>query len=152
MPAAPTAWAATSSASLAPAGPLDAALIMDAADALTERGGSFDIGCSYGLVRLDAGGDSVDALQTADRRLYENKRSRRAGTAESVHRVLMGVVGEHDGELHHHVVGVAAPGRARSAARWGWAPPTSSTSAVPPRCTTSARSRSPTTSCTRRAR
>jgi putative nucleotidyltransferase with HDIG domain len=92
---------------VAPAGPLDAALIMDAADALTERGGSFDIGCSYGLVRLDAGGDIVDALQTADRRLYENKRSRRAGTAESVHRVLMGVVGEHDGELHHHVVGVA---------------------------------------------
>ena len=62
---------------LAPAGPHDAALIMDAADALTERGGSFDIGCSYGLVRLDAGGDIVDALQTADRRLYENKRSRR---------------------------------------------------------------------------
>ena len=92
---------------IAPAGPHDAALIMDAADALTERGGSFDIGCSYGLVRLDAGGDVVDALQTADRRLYENKRSRRAGTAESVHRVLMGVVGEHDGELHHHVVGVA---------------------------------------------
>jgi PAS domain S-box-containing protein/diguanylate cyclase (GGDEF)-like protein/putative nucleotidyltransferase with HDIG domain len=92
---------------VAPAGPRDAALIMDAADALTERGGSFDIGCSYGLVRLDAGGDIVDALQTADRRLYENKRSRRAGTAESVHLVLMGVVGEHDGELHHHVVGVA---------------------------------------------
>jgi two-component system, cell cycle response regulator len=92
---------------LAPAGPRDAELVMSAADALSERGGSFDIGCSYGLVRLDDGTDAVDGPQRADRRLYENKRSRRAGTAESVHRVLMGVVGEHDGELHHHVVGVA---------------------------------------------
>jgi two-component system, cell cycle response regulator len=92
---------------LAPAGPRDAELVMSAADALSERGGSFDIGCSYGLVRLDDGTDDVDALGTADRRLYENKRSRRAGTAESVHRALMGVVGEHDGELHEHVVGVA---------------------------------------------
>ena len=92
---------------LAPAAEDDGALVMAAADALTERGGSFDIGCSYGMVRLEPGHDAIEALRIADQRLYENKRGRRATTAESVHRVLMGVVGERDGELHEHVVGVA---------------------------------------------
>jgi diguanylate cyclase (GGDEF)-like protein len=92
---------------LAPTAEHDGALVMAAADALSERGGSFDVRCSYGMVRLDPGHDAVEALRVADQRLYENKRGRRATTAESVHRVLMGVVGEHDGELHEHVVGVA---------------------------------------------
>ncbi len=93
---------------LAPSGDGDGMLVMAAADALTEHGGSFHVGCSYGMVGLDRDNrDAVEALRIADQRLYENKRHGRTSTAESIHRVLMGVVGEHDGELHEHVVGVA---------------------------------------------
>jgi diguanylate cyclase (GGDEF)-like protein/putative nucleotidyltransferase with HDIG domain len=83
-------------------------LLRRAAAALSEQGPSFDVGCSYGSVTLDAEHrDPVAALRLADQRMYEYKRGGRPTTAESVHRVLLRVVSEHDGELHHHVVGVS---------------------------------------------
>ncbi len=94
---------------LAPADGEDVdALMRRAADALTERGSSFYVGCSHGTVLLDAShGDPVEALRLADQRMYDAKRSGRPSTAERVHQVLLSVQGEHDGELHDHVVEVA---------------------------------------------
>ena len=77
-----------------------------AAQALSERGRRFHVGCSYGLVLLEAGGDPVEALRLADQRMYAHKGSGRRSPAESIHRVLMSVVGEHDGSLRDHVNGV----------------------------------------------
>jgi two-component system cell cycle response regulator len=94
---------------LAPAGDDEgAALVAAAAEALSERGRRFDVGCSYGTVVLDGETcDPVEALRLADQRMYDAKRGGRLTTAESIHRVLLSVVGEHDGALHDHVVEVA---------------------------------------------
>jgi putative nucleotidyltransferase with HDIG domain len=79
-----------------------------AAAALSEQGLRFDIGCSYGTVMLDpAQHDVVEAMRLADQRMYDAKRSGRPTPAESIHQVLLSVVGEHDGALHDHVVEVA---------------------------------------------
>ncbi len=94
---------------LAQAGGEDAErLVRAAASALGEQGRSFDVGCSYGMVRLDAGSvDPVEALRLADGRMYAAKRAGRPTAAESIHRVLLSVMDEHDGALHDHVVEVA---------------------------------------------
>jgi diguanylate cyclase (GGDEF)-like protein/putative nucleotidyltransferase with HDIG domain len=74
------------------------------AEALTERGRSFHVGCSYGVVTLNADHrDPVDALRRADQLMYAHKRTGRRSPAESIHQVLMSVVGEHDGSLRDHV-------------------------------------------------
>jgi diguanylate cyclase (GGDEF)-like protein/putative nucleotidyltransferase with HDIG domain len=84
------------------------AIVRTAAAALGEEGRSFRVGCSYGTVWLELGSqDPVEALRLADQRMYAAKRNGRRSTAESVHQVLLGVVGEHDGALHDHVVEVA---------------------------------------------
>ena len=78
-----------------------------AAAALSEQGGRFRVGCSYGTVVIEPGGcDPVEALRLADQRMYAHKRGGRRSTAESVHQVLLSVVGEHDGALRDHVDGV----------------------------------------------
>ncbi len=150
-PGAPTAWAATSSASWRPLREDDGALVMAAADALTERGRQL-----RHRVLLRDGRASSPATTRSRRCGSPTSASTRTSaaavpaTAESVHRVLMGVVGERDGELHEHVVGRRAARRARRA-RAG--PGCRGPRARPPRrppCTTSARSRSPTRSCTPR--
>jgi diguanylate cyclase (GGDEF)-like protein/putative nucleotidyltransferase with HDIG domain len=94
---------------LASAGDDDGKAIVElAAAALSEQGRSFSVGCSYGTVHLELGSqDPVEALRLADQRMYAAKRGGRRSTAESVHQVLLNVVGEHDNELHHHVVEVA---------------------------------------------
>jgi two-component system cell cycle response regulator len=94
---------------LAPAGDDDGeAVVRTAAAALGEEGRSFRVGCSYGTVRIETGSqDPVEALRLADQRMYTAKRGGRRSTAESIHQVLLGVVGEHDGELRDHVVEVA---------------------------------------------
>src|SRR3954468_9381018 len=87
--------------------PLDA-LAARAAAALSESGEQFTIGCSYGTVRLGAEAHAAsDALRMADQRMYANKRSGRPTSDELVHRVLLHVAAEHDGELRDHVDDVA---------------------------------------------
>jgi two-component system, cell cycle response regulator len=84
------------------------ALLARAAAALSERGERFSIGCSYGVVVIDAAhANPAEALRAADQRMYASKRSGRRSSEEIVHEVLMSVVGEHDGDLRHHLDDVA---------------------------------------------
>jgi diguanylate cyclase (GGDEF)-like protein/putative nucleotidyltransferase with HDIG domain len=84
------------------------ALAERAAAALGERGERFEIGCSYGVVLLgDEERDPAGALRLADQRMYAHKRGGRATSEETVHQVLLRVVGEHDGDLRDHVHDVA---------------------------------------------
>jgi diguanylate cyclase (GGDEF)-like protein len=83
-------------------------VVARAAAALGEHGGRFRVGCSYGMVLLD--GDRIDpweALRLADQRMCANKRGGRRTSEETVHQVLLSVVGEHDGALRDHVDDVA---------------------------------------------
>jgi two-component system cell cycle response regulator len=79
-----------------------------AAAALSESGEQFTIGCSFGTVRLSREAQTAsEALRMADQRMYAHKRSGRPSTDELVHRVLLHVAAEHDGELRDHVDDVA---------------------------------------------
>lgn len=91
---------------LAPAG--DPTLLPRAVEALSESGTRFEISCSYGSFTLtDPLQDPSDALRIADKRMYASKRRGRRSSDEIVHRVLLRVAAEHDGELHEHVEDVA---------------------------------------------
>jgi two-component system, cell cycle response regulator len=84
------------------------ALVARAADALSERGERFRVDCSFGMVVLEGQTlDPAEALRVADQRMYVNKRGGRRSSEETVHQVLLSVVGEHDGALRHHVDDVA---------------------------------------------
>jgi diguanylate cyclase (GGDEF)-like protein/putative nucleotidyltransferase with HDIG domain len=84
------------------------ALVARAAAALSEHGESFEITCSHGMVMLDAeSGDPADALRLADQRMYAHKRGGRPTSEETIHQVLLRVVGAHDGSLRDHVDDVA---------------------------------------------
>jgi diguanylate cyclase (GGDEF)-like protein len=84
------------------------AIVERAAAALGEHGGRFRVGCSYGMVVLEGEGmDPSEALRLADQRMYANKRGGRQSSEETVHQVLLSVVGEHDGALRDHVDDVA---------------------------------------------
>jgi two-component system, cell cycle response regulator len=90
-----------------PAEPLDM-LAARAAAALSETGEQFAVTCSYGTVRLAVEAHSAsDALRLADQRMYAHKRGGRPSSDELVHRVLLHVAAEHDGELRDHVDDVA---------------------------------------------
>jgi two-component system, cell cycle response regulator len=83
-------------------------VVRTGAGALSEQGGRFRIGCSYGMVVLDGrASDPIEALRLADQRMYANKRGGRRSSEETVHQVLLSVVGEHDGALRDHVDDVA---------------------------------------------
>jgi diguanylate cyclase (GGDEF)-like protein len=94
---------------LAPAGDDEGdAIVALSAAALSEHGERFRVGCSYGAVLLDgARVDPTEALRLADQRMYANKRGGRRSSEETVHQVLLSVVGEHDGALRDHVDDVA---------------------------------------------
>jgi two-component system cell cycle response regulator len=84
------------------------AIVARAAAALTERGERFRVDCSYGTVVLE--GENLhpsEALRVADQRMYTNKRGGRPSNEETIHQVLLSVVGEHDGALRDHVDDVA---------------------------------------------
>jgi two-component system, cell cycle response regulator len=84
------------------------AVVARAAMALSERGERFHVGCSYGTVVLgDGAATPSEALRIADQRMYATKRGGRPSSDEAVHRVLLRVVGEHDGALRDHVDDVA---------------------------------------------
>jgi diguanylate cyclase (GGDEF)-like protein len=90
-----------------PGEPLEA-LAARAAEALSESGEQFTIGCSFGTVLLgEEAGAASEALRMADQRMYAHKRSGRPSSDELVHRVLLHVAAEHDGELRDHVDDVA---------------------------------------------
>jgi two-component system cell cycle response regulator len=79
-----------------------------ASDALVASGERFAIRSSRGAVLLTGDGqDPLDALRTADQRMYANKRSGRRTNDETVHQVLLRVAAEHDGALRDHVDDVA---------------------------------------------
>ena len=82
-------------------------LVELAADALSEVGEAFDIGCSHGTARL--GHDAVcaeDALRLADQRMYAQKAGRASSGRQSSD-VLLNVLRERSPNLHDHLSNVA---------------------------------------------
>ncbi|HWT24721.1 MAG TPA: HD domain-containing phosphohydrolase, partial [Solirubrobacteraceae bacterium] len=85
-----------------------ARLVEEAVAALTEQGHGFRVTSSSGMALIpQEAGNPSDALRLADQRLYVDKRGGRQSTDETIHRVLLRVVAEHDGELREHVADVA---------------------------------------------
>ena len=83
-------------------------LVARAADALSERGERFEIGCSSGAVLIPAeADDAAGALRIADQRMYANKRGGRRNIDETAQDVLLRVAAEHDGALCDHIGDVA---------------------------------------------
>ncbi len=78
-----------------------------AADALTETGDVFSIGCSYGTTRVPTDAASVaQALSLADLRMYEQKAGRSSASRQSTD-VLLQVLSERSAELLEHLSDVA---------------------------------------------
>jgi diguanylate cyclase (GGDEF)-like protein len=83
-------------------------LILRAADALTESGGEFTIRASMGVVLLPHEADSAeDALQSADERMYANKRSRSNGARNQTGEVLLRTMHAKQPELDAHASNVS---------------------------------------------
>jgi diguanylate cyclase (GGDEF)-like protein len=82
-------------------------LVQRGATALQEVGEGFRIECSYGLALVPAEARSAEeALQLADRRLYENKEGRSSAGRQSAD-VLLEVMNERSPDLREHIRGVA---------------------------------------------
>jgi len=82
-------------------------VLSSAAEALNERGESWDVGCSYGSVVIAPDGLTLEeALQQADQRLYDNKRSLRTDGNREAHDVLLRVLAEQDLSLASHLSAV----------------------------------------------
>jgi diguanylate cyclase (GGDEF)-like protein len=94
---------------LAPVGPGGAAeLVQLAAEALSEAGEAFDIGCSFGHAALRGEAATAEAaLRLADQRMYEQKAGRASPTRQSTD-VLLTVLSERSPNLHDHLGSVAA--------------------------------------------
>jgi two-component system cell cycle response regulator len=76
--------------------------------ALTEHGRGFDVGASYGSVRLPAEATTTaQALQIADHRLYQRKGLRPSSPRTQARDVLMRILREREPELHDHLRSVA---------------------------------------------
>ncbi len=83
------------------------ALVRRAADALSEAGDAFLIGCSYGTAVIPRETASpAAALQLADQRMYEHKAGRKSASRQSSD-VLLKVLSERDADLREHGTGVA---------------------------------------------
>jgi diguanylate cyclase (GGDEF)-like protein len=84
------------------------AVVQAAAEGLSERGDTFEVGCSYGSAVLPAEAVTVAAaLHLADLRLYENKASGRPSASRQSTDVLLQLLRERRVDLHEHVDGVA---------------------------------------------
>jgi diguanylate cyclase (GGDEF)-like protein len=82
-------------------------LIQLAADALSEMGDAFHIGCSYGSALIPAEAASQDeALRLADQRMYQDKACRSSASRQSSD-VLLKVLSERNADLRAHLTGVA---------------------------------------------
>jgi HD-GYP domain-containing protein (c-di-GMP phosphodiesterase class II) len=83
-------------------------ICLAAEEALTERGGGFSIGASWGMVRLPVeAGTATDALRLADRRMYAQKGQRADSARSQARGVLLRVLHEREPELDRHLDGVA---------------------------------------------
>ena len=93
---------------LAPSGAMSGERIAQiAAEALTETGDVFSIGCSYGTTRVPTDASSVaQALRLADLRMYDHKAGRSSAGRQSTD-VLLQVLCERSVELHEHLSDVA---------------------------------------------
>jgi diguanylate cyclase (GGDEF)-like protein len=81
-------------------------------EALSERGDGFNVGASFGTVRLgDEAGDPSDALRIADQRMYAHKSSGRATAGRQSTDVLLRALAERHPDLGEHTDGVAALAR-----------------------------------------
>ena len=89
-------------------GPTADEICAAAADALTEHGGAFAIGNSYGSVDLASEVETADqALLLADRRMYHDKNGGRMSPGRQSANVLLRALAERSPELSHHAGGVA---------------------------------------------
>ena len=83
------------------------ALLRRAAEALSEAGEGFMIGCSYGAAYMPAEASSgEEALRLADQRLYEEKASRSTASRQTTD-VLLTVLSERNPGLSPHLSNVA---------------------------------------------
>jgi two-component system, cell cycle response regulator len=77
--------------------------------ALSERGPSFSITASWGMVRLpDEAQTAKDALRIADRRMYTQKGQRADSVLSQTRGVLLGMLREREPDLDRHLGGVAS--------------------------------------------
>jgi len=84
-----------------------AELVEVAAEALSEAGEAFDIGCSYGRALIRSEATTVeDALRLADQRMYAQKAGRSTSSRQSTD-VLLTVLSERSPHLHEHLSNVA---------------------------------------------
>jgi diguanylate cyclase (GGDEF)-like protein len=84
------------------------AICLTAEEALSERGGGFSIGASWGMVQLPAEArTATDALRLADRRMYSQKGQRADSARSQARGVLLRVLHEREPELDRHLDGVA---------------------------------------------
>jgi diguanylate cyclase (GGDEF)-like protein len=82
-------------------------LVVGAAEALTERGEGFTIGCSYGAIELPAeAGQVAEALRIADQRMYAQKNAGRTSASRQSKDVLLTALAERNPELRAHLSGV----------------------------------------------
>jgi diguanylate cyclase (GGDEF)-like protein len=82
-------------------------VVLLAADALTEGGDAFMIGCSCGTAVIPREASSPEAaLRLADQRMYEHKSGRASASRQSSD-VLLKVLSERSSELREHGTGVA---------------------------------------------
>jgi diguanylate cyclase (GGDEF)-like protein len=77
--------------------------VLEAAAALQESGAKFEVGCSYGMVRVpEEAADAESAMVLADARMYEHKGGRRPDAARESQEVLVRALLERNTELGQH--------------------------------------------------
>jgi diguanylate cyclase (GGDEF)-like protein len=77
--------------------------VLRAARALQERGSTFEVGCSFGMVRVpEEVTDAETAMVLADARMYEHKHGRRPDAAMESQDVLVRALVERNRELGQH--------------------------------------------------
>ncbi len=83
-------------------------LVSRSAAALADSGEAFEVSAAKGYVELGAeASDPQQALQTADRRMYEDKAGSRSSARSQAHEVLLRILRERQPALGDHVDGVA---------------------------------------------
>jgi diguanylate cyclase (GGDEF)-like protein len=77
--------------------------VRTAAAALQEHGSTFDVGCSFGMVRVpEDATDAESAMVLADARMYEQKNGRRPDAATESQEVLVRALVERNRDLGQH--------------------------------------------------
>jgi diguanylate cyclase (GGDEF)-like protein len=85
----------------------EAAIARRSANALSEKGEAFTIGCSYGVANIPREAAAVgDAIRVADQRMYEYKNGRASASRQSAD-VLLRVLAERHPGLELHISEVA---------------------------------------------